>query len=336
MARLLSICIPSLNRPALLRNAITSIRASKASMEKIEVCISNNCSEMDYAEVEAIIAEIGPSLNVSYVRQAARLPLDEHMHYVKTMAAGQFIYFLGDDDFFLDDQIDLLIEFIEQKDPDLAIFNGKLVDGTGSYLGAHFSFPPREYLGLTDAFADLRDRGMFGAVLVRAELLQDLDFRRLYGTSHAYGCFWLSLIRRHVAGVPVKIFVPEFPCVALRCAEKNYNHVLVYFRDIPYEFAVYKRFSEIDGLPLIADFERRQEKKTTSFRFFCALSDLGSDLDSIRKINSKVYDDHRFKILAAKYFSASKTYRAIKVLYRSLINRSRSSAKRLVVETDNG
>ena len=326
MKPLLSICIPSLNRPEFLLQAVNSIHAGKASLEKIEICISNNFSDLDYSEVEEKFESAASVCNVKYIRHNTRLSLDENMHYVKKMASGDFIYFLGDDDCFLMDQIDILVEFIGAKEPDLAIFNGHLVDANNCYLGRHFNLPSKEYRAHDDAFMDLRDKGMFGAVLVRRDLLQDDDFIKLYGTSHAYGCYWLSIMREYERNNNAKIFIPDFPCVALRCTKKNYNHIYVYYRDIPYELAVYKRFTEPRMLQLITKFERSQNKKISSIRFLCSLSDFGCDLNSIEIVNPLFYENNKLIIKVSKFIASSMGYKLIKKLYQKHVRAAELTA----------
>ncbi|OIR09413.1 abequosyltransferase RfbV [mine drainage metagenome] len=317
MKKLLSICIPTMNRPDWLLQAINSILASNLFLERIEICISNNCSERDYSEVERRIESASNLCKICYVRHDLRITLDENHHYVKKMSNGEYVYFLGDDDYFLKGQIAKLFDFIEAEKPDLAIFNGLLVDGNNNYLGRHFNLPSKEYLSLDAAFMDLRDKGMFGAVLVRRDFLQDEDFSNLYGTSHGYGCYWFSILKKYEQSLGVRIFIPDFPCVALRCSEKNYNHIYVYYRDIPYETAVFKRFAQPgEAQRLIARFEQMLNTRISSFRFMCALSDFGCDLSLIKTINPVFYSKYSLRIKFARVISRSKIYKIIKDCYR--------------------
>ena len=165
----LSICIPTLNRPELLLQSLNSIFCEPSLLNQLEICISNNGSEADYAAVERLLNTHVGDCSIKYVRHAQRLPLDENHHYVKRLAAADYIYFLGDDDFFLRDELGELLQLITREKPDLAIFNGYQVDDANSYLGNHFALPPREYDSLEAAFRDLKDKGSFGSVLVRRD-----------------------------------------------------------------------------------------------------------------------------------------------------------------------
>lgn len=319
----LSICIPTMNRPEYLLQAINSVLADNSSLSQIEVCISNNCSESDYSEVECRIKEASHLCKIIYIRHASRIPLDENHHYVTKMASADHIYFLGDDDYILSGQMPKLVEFTKTKDPDLAIFNGLLVDAGNCYLGKHFNLPPVEYKSLESAFRNLRDKGSFGAVLVRKNLLQDDDFRQLYSTDHAYGCYWLSIFRKYERGEQLKIYIPDFPCVALRCAQKNYNHIYVYYKTIPLWLEICKRLAGL-GVPkqLISEHFHSSNKLISSARFMLQLADTGCDLDLIKKANPSFFNKHIIKIKFCKYFYILKGYHALKILYRKFIKKS--------------
>lgn len=316
MTKLLSICIPTLNRPEWLLQAINSICVDTTPFDEIEVCISNNCSESDYADIERYIESASSQIKIHYVRHTTRISLDENHHYVKKMASGEYVYLLGDDDFFLRNQLQKLIEFIKANKPDLAIFNGFIVDVNNNFLRMHCNLPPKEYNSLNEAFVDLRDKGSFGAVLSRKDLLQDDDFRQLYETAHAYGCFWLSIFRKFDRSESVKIFIPDFPCVALRSAQKNYNTVDVYYKKIPNWMMTFKKLAPI-GLPmkLISDYERSHLVTISSFIFLLSLADSGFNLDLVDNANPTFRSKYRARIYICKKISKSISYKLFKVMY---------------------
>jgi hypothetical protein len=272
-----------------------------------------------------MLADHANSCNIRYVRHAQRLPLDENHHFVKRLATSEYIYFLGDDDFFLRDELGKLLELIARKRPDLAIFNGYQVDDANVYLGTHFALAPREYGGLEAAFRDLKDKGSFGSVLVHRDVLQDADFEYLYQTDHAYGCYWLSLFRKHERGEVPKIIVPDFPCVALRAGRKTYNHIDVYFNKIPHWMAVHQHLLKTSMLHHLIDENAAETKRfNTSLRFLIHLSGTGYDLHLIQKADPAFYDRHRLRIWLARHLATSFFYRGLRRLYRA-------SAKKLNV-----
>lgn len=325
MSPILTICIPTLNRSEFLLEAIKSIFDSKFDFSKVELCISNNASEGDYSAVIRLLNAAPPALTIRYVVQESRLPIDEHMLVIKRLANSPYIYFLGDDDFFQQGQLSLLLDLIEREAPDLAIFNGFLVDGKGHVIGSHFELPVQCYSNLSNAFHDLRDKGMFGAVLVKSIYLDDKYFKILFGTAHGYGCYWFSLFDASLDQRPIKVMIPNFPLVSLRMAEKNYSHLEVYFRDIPYEIAVYQRYLP-PGLPqkLNDQFKKRYEKKISSFKFLTGICNSGYKIKNIEQINPSFYRQHQLKIVISEFLIRSGTYEFLRYVYKSTIKRKRS------------
>jgi len=324
MSPILSICIPTLNRCDYLQKAIKSIFDAQCDLSKVELCISNNASEHDYSTIKILLSSAPSSLTIRYVEQQTRLPVDEHMLVVKNLAIAPYIYFLGDDDFFLSDQLHLLLNLIEREAPDLAIFNGILVNGRDQVIGAHFELPSQSYNSISTAFIDLRDKGMFGAVLVKTKYLDDTDFRKLFGTAHGYGCYWFGLFSAYLRQQTIHVMIPNFPLVALRMAEKSYSHLEVYFRDIPYEIAVYQRFLSA-GIPqqLNDKFKSRYQRKISSYLFLTQLCNSGIRVDHIRDINPSFYRKYRFKIVVSKLLARSGAYNFSRRIYKTYFQRKR-------------
>jgi len=93
----LSIRIPSLNRKTYLLQALRSILESPQHLDRLEICVSNNCSDEDYTDIENFL-KLYPC--AKYMRHMRRLSLDENMHSCVKEAVGEYVFYLGDDDFF--------------------------------------------------------------------------------------------------------------------------------------------------------------------------------------------------------------------------------------------
>lgn len=317
MAPTLSICIPTLNRCDFLCGALKSIFDAAWDHARIEVCISNNASEHDYAALDRVLASAPPGLRIRYQVHPRRLSPDENMFAVRSMATADHIYFLGDDDYFLAGQPPRLLELIDRESPDLAIFNGTLVDGSNRVIGTHFTLPATRYPDALLAFRDLRDKGMFGAVLVKAAHLKDEHFKALFGTSHGYGCYWFSLLDAQARRRPAVIMIPDFPLVALRMAAKSYSMLDVYYRQIPYEIAVYRRHLAAGG-PQEANlrFERDYFRKISSFVFLAQMRLGGVPIKEIKDIYPDFYQRHAWKIRLSDLLVRSGAYEHLKRAYK--------------------
>ncbi|CNK27563.1 glycosyl transferase family protein [Yersinia mollaretii] len=236
--QLISICIPSLNRSSFLFKALESIYNQEPHDLSFEVCISNNNSVEDYSSVESYIEKLKIKYeNIKYIKQNEKLSLDRHMHYVTSMAEGDYIYYLGDDDFFYPNAFYEINFLIKKEKVDLVIFNGSLIDANDNIIGKSYNMPARYINSLDKAFMALRFKSTFGAILVRRTLISDYYYKLLYGSSHAYCCFWLTMLNNK--NWNYTIIVPDFNCVYLRMAEKNYNKIDVYYKDIFYFINVF-------------------------------------------------------------------------------------------------
>ena len=109
---LLSICIPTYNRPEYLKNCLTSICAQKS--KDFEVCISDNASNIDIYKIIKPFKKI----KIRYRRNKKNMGLAMNVYNVALMAKGEFIWFLGDDDLVTNGSIIYLLKLIKRNKKD--------------------------------------------------------------------------------------------------------------------------------------------------------------------------------------------------------------------------
>lgn len=318
---MLSICIPSYNRAAYLFKALTSIYSQKNHNLIFEVCISNNCSSDDYSKVEEYIYEINQS-NIKYIVQKSPISIDDNMHYVTNMASGDYIYFLGDDDYFYSNAFNNLENLLLTNDLDLATFNATIIDAHDNIIGSHFNLSAKKYNCFNDAFLELCDKTYFGAVLVKKKYLSDNYFNLLTGSSHAYCCFWLNMLNNE--NWDFTIIIPDFPCVYMRRAEKFYNLASVHYNDIFIFFKVFhnslktQKARELNEIYLASYI-----KKTYSIRFMALVFRNSAKFNDIyiSKFNELIpVNPNLFfiKKLIARVLSINIIYSMSKSIYKKL------------------
>ena len=100
---LFSICIPTYNRPEQLRNCLNSIAIAKKKINiDFEVCISDNCSDFNIVK---IIKNFKPLLNIKFNRNKKNLGFALNLLKVISIAKGEFVWTIGDDDLLTTDSI---------------------------------------------------------------------------------------------------------------------------------------------------------------------------------------------------------------------------------------
>ena len=107
---LLSICIPTYNRPEHLKNCLNSI--SKQNSKNFEVCISDNASKTNLVK---IIKPFKKKFKIRYKRNKKNLGFAMNVLNVSLMAKGKFIWFLGDDDLLINNSVKTLLKIIKKN-----------------------------------------------------------------------------------------------------------------------------------------------------------------------------------------------------------------------------
>lgn len=111
--KLLSICIPTYNRGQILKETLDNIVLQALEFrDKVEICISNNCSTDDTEEIVMKLKEKYPDL-IKYGKNEQNIGFDGNIIKVVGMAEGQFAWTFGDYSFIVDGGLKDVINFIE-------------------------------------------------------------------------------------------------------------------------------------------------------------------------------------------------------------------------------
>lgn len=113
MSPLLTVCIPSYNRPEQLQHLLSTIDCKPA---EIEIVIREDASPKR-AEIRDVVGEFKDvsSYNVLYIENKSNLGYDGNFRALIQSASGVFILFLGDDDWFIKGQLDLYLGFLKNN-----------------------------------------------------------------------------------------------------------------------------------------------------------------------------------------------------------------------------
>lgn len=99
----LSICIPTFERPQSLYNCLNSILIAKGFSDfPIEVCVSDNSSSDESLFITDLFTE---TLDIHYRRNLSNLGFAGNFVQVTLMSQGEFIWLIGDDDLIMPDSL---------------------------------------------------------------------------------------------------------------------------------------------------------------------------------------------------------------------------------------
>ena len=107
---LISICIPTYNRPEHLKNCLSSL--ARQTNKNFEVCVSDNNSKTN---IRKIINLFNTRLKIRFKKIKKNLGFAINLLNVSKMAKGKFIWFLGDDDLLIPNAIEQLAKRIKQN-----------------------------------------------------------------------------------------------------------------------------------------------------------------------------------------------------------------------------
>jgi glycosyltransferase involved in cell wall biosynthesis len=107
---LLSICIPTYNRPVQLKNCINSLALQ--INKNFEVCISDNSSNYD---IKKLIEPFKKKLKIQLNINRKNLGFAQNVIQATSMAKNEFIWLLGDDDLLIKTAVDNLTKIIKKN-----------------------------------------------------------------------------------------------------------------------------------------------------------------------------------------------------------------------------
>lgn len=126
---LFSILIPTRNRSNLLRKAIRSVL--KQDWNDYELVISDNDSTDSTYEVVRVLDHP----KIRYIRTSRFLPSPDNWEYARQHASGDYIWLIGDDDYFVPGSLREMAAVIRERSP------GILVAGSVAYFDPSYPDP---------------------------------------------------------------------------------------------------------------------------------------------------------------------------------------------------
>lgn len=133
---LLSICIPTYNRPHYLERALKSLTEQILDnpnlSSQIEIVVSDNCSPEETRKVAESYQKNFPQ--VKYFRNETNVGFDKNILNVVTKATGKYCWYLGDDDVIENGALEFVCNTLKERNPDFIGFHSEPIIEDESYL----------------------------------------------------------------------------------------------------------------------------------------------------------------------------------------------------------
>lgn len=214
---LLSLCIPTFNRAALLREALGAVldQGDAAFFEAVEVLVFDNASADETEETVAAFQFQHPEMLLRYFRQPVNLGGDGNMLSLVQQASGEFVWILSDDDLLLPGALEKLFALVHAH-PSAAAFclNAKAFRQTPTEAAPpYFSLPAdREFTDPDETLLFFETMITFMSLLVfRRSLIAGRDYTGKIGTYLITSYLFLDIIAEKQG-----IVVTHQPFLALR------------------------------------------------------------------------------------------------------------------------
>ena len=130
-APLVSIMIPTYNRPAFFKETLESARAQ--IYPNIEIIICDNGTD---DRTEMLMQNYRDDIRVRYVRNRSAKTKAENFMPFEQLARGEFLQWCMDDDILLPDKLTVMVDaFLQDSKVTLAASQRGVIDGEGKFLG---------------------------------------------------------------------------------------------------------------------------------------------------------------------------------------------------------
>lgn len=159
--RLVSICIPSYNRPKELRRLLNSIDTTKVDDIEIVIC-EDKAPRREEVAAEVSDFKSNSAFIVNFVENEQNCGYDKNLRNLINAARGEYIIFMGDDDAFIPDRLDGFIDFVschQNCGYILRSYQNVSTDGNVSefkYFDKNMVFEPS-----TDSYISMFDKSVF-------------------------------------------------------------------------------------------------------------------------------------------------------------------------------
>jgi len=176
---ILTICVPTYERPELLARALTSVidQAGSDDAAQVELLVSDNSPAVSGPVVQAQLPRWpGPS---TYLPNEPTIGPIANFNQCLTRARGLFVVFLHDDDYLLPGGVPAILQALSLAGDDrVLLFGVDVVDSQG-HLRRHQAFRARRRLSPTAALKQLLSESSFvriPSIVIRRDVFESVGY----------------------------------------------------------------------------------------------------------------------------------------------------------------
>lgn len=232
----LSICIPTYNRSACLRELLASIEAQ--DRPDIEVIVSDDASPDDSADVAEQF--VGRIRNLTVLRQPTNLGLDKNFLAVTSQAKGDYIWLMGDDDRLEPEGMDLVLAALKRW-PGVAGLTLGVIDYDRDMLkpiGIRPTPATHTIVGAEQVFSEIPELlGFMSALVIDRRAWMEMSQSPDLGKYHNY--YVQVYIIGRVVGPDGLWGVVNEPCVGFRTGNDQFHKKFGWFKRLEIDVAAY-------------------------------------------------------------------------------------------------
>jgi glycosyltransferase involved in cell wall biosynthesis len=177
---LLSICVPTYNRPEWLKRALVSITTVRPELcQEIEIIVSDDSSDSSSGEIAQTLLRQWPGEG-KYTANCPRLGMAQNWNHSITMASGEYIVVLHDDDFFIPGGVENLVKTLDELEQEypILLFGVKVVNDREQLLKMQ-TFPEYQYLSPRKALINLLSNSSFirfPAIAIQRKIFNEVGY----------------------------------------------------------------------------------------------------------------------------------------------------------------
>lgn len=142
-ARIISICIPSFNRPNQIKDLLDSIDCNKNDIE-IVICEDMAPRRIEVREIVKNFSNLS-NYSINYVENSINKGFDGNLRTLIEIAKGHFILFMGDDDKFISGELEKYISFVKMNLDKAYILRSYMVKHSDGSL-EYFKYLPKNQI----------------------------------------------------------------------------------------------------------------------------------------------------------------------------------------------